>query len=194
MDALLTFFAQYPLQTAVATAVLLGAILGFVLWFNQPARREQRRIRRAIRRLGSQSLDNVRLPDGVDGEIIIDHLVLTPSEIKVVSVKRYPGLIYGGEQLPNWTQVVNRRSHTFPNPLHEMSLKVMIVKAIVPGAQVSGITLFGGDSRFPTSKPEGVITLHDINAKPAAGPIPDALLESWNTLSITGQLRRQQAA
>jgi hypothetical protein len=194
MQALLTFFAQYPLQTTVLTCLLLAAVLVFVVWFNQPARREQRRIRRAVSRLGAKSLGNVRLSDGVDGEIFIDYLVLTPNDIKIVSVKHYPGLIYGGEQLPNWTQVVNRRSHTFPNPLHEMSLKVMIVKAIVPDAEVNGITLFGRNSRFPTSQPEGVVTLHDINAQAATGPIPVALLDSWNTLSAADRLHRQRPA
>jgi hypothetical protein len=183
MEPLLTFFAQYPREiTALVVFVLVIAVTAGI-WFNLPARRERRNINRAIRRLGVKILSDVKLPDGVDGEIYLDYLVLTPEDIKVISVKRYPGLIYGGEQLQDWTQVINNRNHHFPNPLYEMKLKIMAVKAVVPNVPINGLTLFCDDSRFPTHKPEGVLNVRDIVAKPDKTSIPTDLLNGWSVLS-----------
>lgn len=183
MEPFLTIFAQHPREITAVIALTLIVIVAAGIWFNQPARRERRNIKRAIHRLGVKTLSDVKLPDGVDGEIFIDYLVLTPEDIKVISVKRYPGLIYGGEQLQDWTQVVNNRNHNFPNPLYEMKLKIMAVKAIVPNVPVNGLTLFCDDSRFPTNKPEGVLNVRDIVTKPDKKPVPPDLLTSWGILS-----------
>lgn len=183
MEPLLTTLELYSRELlAITILVLIVAITG-IIWFNQPLRRERRNIKRAIRRLGAKVLSDVKLPDGVDGEIFIDYLVLTPEDIKVVTLKRYPGLIYGGEQLQDWTQVVNNRNHNFPNPLYEMKLKIMAVKAIVPNVPVNGLTLFCDDSRFPTNKPAGVFNLCDIDSKSEKKPIPPELLSGWGILS-----------
>ena len=189
MDTLLSIITQYPLHTVVISTVTLILMVALALWYNLPRKRQERKIRHAVKQLGHKSLDHIWLPDGVDGEVFIDHLVLTENDIKVVTIKRYPGLIYGGEQLPNWTQVVNRRSHTFPNPLDEMRLKVLAVKSIIPQAEVTGVTLFGTDSRFPTSKPAGVMTLDDIDSSSRMSDVPAALLSSWDTLRVNQQHR-----
>ena len=189
MDTLLSIIVQYPLLTVIVCAMVVIVFAPLLLWYNLPRRRQERRIKQAVKKLGHKSMDSVWLPDGVDGEVFIDHLVLTDNDIKVVSVKRYPGLIYGGEQLPNWTQIVNRRSHTFPNPLDEMKLKVLAVKSVVPLAEVTGVTLFGTDSQFPTKKPDGVITIDDINTRHRSTDISPSLLSSWNALQSSHQNR-----
>lgn len=192
MKSLLNTIQLHPLQTTILFGLAILGLLIFALWYYQPARRHDRKIKRAIKRFGHQSLDNIWLPDGVDGQVFIDHLVLTNNDITVVSVKRYPGLIYGGEKLPNWTQVVNRRSHTFPNPLDELKLKIMAVQSIVPQVHVNGVTLFGTDSQFPTSKPSGVLTLEDINSQKNNSQIPPELLAGWHTLQLNQQTRLQK--
>lgn len=183
MEPLLTIFARYPREITALALFALIAVIAIGIWFNQPARRERRNIKRAVKRLGAKTLSDISLPDGIDGEVFIDYLVLTPDDIKVISVKRYPGLIYGGEQLQNWTQVVNNRNHSFPNPLYEMRLKIMAVMAIVPNVPVNGLTLFCDNSRFPTNKPPGVLNVQDIGATPDKKPIPPDLLSSWGVLS-----------
>lgn len=183
MEPLLTIFEQYPREIIAVVFFALITVIAASIWFNQPARRERRNIKRAVNRLGVKVLNNVSLPDGVEGEIFIDYLVLTSEDIKVISVKRYPGLIYGGEQLQNWTQVVNNRNHNFPNPLYEMKLKIMAVQAIVPNVAVNGLTLFCDGSRFPTNKPPGVLNVKDIGARTDKNPVPDHLLNGWGILS-----------
>lgn len=183
MEPFLTFLARYPREITAIAIFTLIVMIAAGIWFNRPARRERRTINRAIRRLGVKILSDVKLPDGVDGDIYIDYLVLTPEDIKVVSVKRYPGLIYGGEQLQDWTQVIKNRNHNFPNPLYEMKLKIMAVKAVVPNVPINGLTLFCDDSRFPTHKPEGVLNVRDIVAKTDKKPIPPDLLNGWAILS-----------
>lgn len=183
MELLLTFFSRYPREITAVVILPLIIVIAVGIWFNLPVRRERRHIKRAIKRLGVKILSDVRLPDGVDGEIFIDYLVLTPDDIKIISVKRYPGLIYGGEQLQDWTQVINNRNHNFPNPLYEMKLKVMAVTAIVPNVPINGLTLFCDDSRFPTNKPQGVLNVRDIASKQDKKPVPSDLLNSWGILS-----------
>jgi hypothetical protein len=140
------------------------------------------RIRRHIKKLGNETLSNVRLPDGVDGDIYIDHLVLSGDKIIVVDVKRYDGLIYGSETLDTWMQVVNRRNFQFVNPLHQMRNNVIAVQAIVPDLNVEGAVLFVGRSYFPKRIPAGVLRLQDIPAHSKKAEVSGRAMRNWRQL------------
>jgi hypothetical protein len=77
-------------------AALIGLPVLFYL-FRIPLRRwrQERQIAWAIRRLGARTLHDIRLPDGMGGEVVIDHLLLAADAILIIGVKRYEGLIFG---------------------------------------------------------------------------------------------------
>ena len=79
-------FYPLPWWPAVAAAVLalLVAVLFFVGIF-PASRREEFGLRRGVRRLGQKVLADVRIPDGLGGQMFIDYLVLTPAAIMLLS-------------------------------------------------------------------------------------------------------------
>ncbi len=182
MEGIQNIFATgLPGGWTTAVILLFIAVLPVLIWVIQHGRGE-RRVRRLLSRFGRKTLDKVSLPDGMDGELTIDHLVLTSSGILVLSVKRYDGFIYAGEKIEMWTQVLKGKNFPFANPLKELNLSVLAVKAVAQDVPVTGKVLFAGRGEFPNDKPPGVITLDDIPAKAVAEKIPETWVTVWKAL------------
>ena len=49
----------------------------------------------------------------------IDHILIGKKGIFVIETKDYSGLIYGEEYSKYWTQVINRTSNKFYNPIRQ---------------------------------------------------------------------------
>ena len=183
----------YPLSTEQYLLLLLSVIAGVAVVlaiFRKPLRqwRQERQIARAVKRMGGRVLRKVRLPDGLGGEVLIDNLLLAADAILVVDVKRYEGLIFGGEKTDEWTQVINTRSYRFPNPDAYLQLQVNAVRAVIPKVTVRGIHLFTHDARFPKGKPPGVLLLEELehnNRRPKMKDIPKELRAAWEQVVDT---------
>ena len=96
---------EYMTTIIVAGVVVLFLLLIVVL--SKPLRNlfDRFRVSRAIKRLGSASMSNVVLSAGMEGHVFIEHLVLTPNKVLVVSVRRYAGAIFAAENMDMWGQV-----------------------------------------------------------------------------------------
>jgi len=177
--------------TADQLYLVLGAIAGcaaLVYTFREQlfSWREERRIRRAIKRLGARALRNIPLPDGTGGEVTIDYLLLTNDALLVVGVKRFSGVIFGGPQTDQWTQVINRCSYKFTNPDDYLQRQIEAVRLLVPGIAVTGIHLFTHGAAFPKGKPDNVLLSSNIRQKPPKfRKIPKALRQAWEQLTAT---------
>ena len=173
-------------DTLVAAAIALGVLavlvaLGF--WLRQFL--EKLRIKRAIRRLGQDVISNVVVSDGVEGNVFVEHVVLTPGCVLVVSVRRYPGAIFAAENMDMWAQVTDGGSFKFPNPLHEIQSAILAIKGHLPGVDVKGVILFDRDSTFPKGKPAGVMHVSEIPRKKRGEPppaLPDEIVQAWGRL------------
>jgi hypothetical protein len=181
----------YAERMLVLPAITAGfCIIILIAWRVLAERnREERRIRRAVRKQGADILAALEISDGLDGRMFIDYLVLTAEAIRVVVVKRYEGLIYAGEKLAEWTQVIKQNNYRFPNPLQELELKIIALRSIVPGIPVTGCVLFSESCRFPTRKPEGVVCLGDPVPVFDKRSIPEGLQQAWQQLQ---QIRNGQ--
>jgi hypothetical protein len=167
---------------AVAVILLLAIVV-----LSKPLRNlfDRLRVGRAIRRLGTASMSNVVITDGMDGHVFIEHLVLTPSKVLVVSVRRYSGAIFAAENMDMWAQVTDGGSYKFPNPLHEIETAMGAVKSHLPDAPVSGIIIFGRDSTFPKGKPDGVMHISEIAKIPVPSqdtPVAEPVRKAWDRL------------
>lgn len=174
-------------MTAIVAAGIAVILLLAIVLLAKPVRNllDQYRVRRAIRRMGTESISNVVLSDGMDGHVFIEYLVLTPSEVLVVSVRRYAGAIFAADNMDMWAQVTDGGSFKFPNPLHEIQSATAAVKAHLPDVAVSGIILFGRDSTFPKGKPDGVLHISELTRRPklaADTVIPETVRRAWDRL------------
>jgi len=162
--------------------------LGLALLFAFPtlkAKFRQTALLRRISKFGDAALHHVVLPDGLGGEIYIDHVVLNADGITVVKVQRYDGIIFAADSIENWTQVVGKRSYKFPNPLPELEASLSAIRALATDVVVRGYLLVLRGAEFPKGRPENVLPLSEaqevIAAGDSAGETSD-FAEGWQTL------------
>ena len=174
-------------QRRLTGLLLLAIVLILLYLFRDSLRywREGRRITRVAKRLGARVLRDVRLPDGMGGEISIDFLVLAADAILVIGVKRYDGLIYGSARIDEWTQSIRNRSYKFPNPDTYLQQQIGAVRMIVPKTPVRGLHLFSDSAVFPKDKPSNVLQARDLTGsarRPRLKDIPAELQAAWTQL------------
>ena len=146
-----------------------------------------------LERIGFQAAHQVLVPDGMGGFIHIDHLLLTPRGVVVLDTRRVAGLIFGGDQMSDWT-VMGRRRYTFDNPQPALYDRVAAVKALVGDVPVEGRLIFSNHGKFTKGKPKYVTMLDGIEVEfPVVDrtqtqfPEYQQYLDAWKKL--TGQLR-----
>jgi hypothetical protein len=174
-------------QRRLTGLLLLAIVLILLYLFRDSLRywREGRHITRVAKRLGARMRRDVRLPDGMGGEISIDFLMLAADAILVIGVKRYDGLIYGSARIDEWTQSLRNRSYKFPNPDTYLQQQIGAVRMIVPKTPVRGLHLFSDSAVFPKDKPSNVLQVKDLRgsvSRPRLKDIPAELQAAWTQL------------
>lgn len=143
---------------------------------------------RCVRRLGVAAIRNIALPDGVDGRVLIENIVLTPEGIYILPIKRYCGIIFAADNIETWTQVVGKRSYKFSNPLPELDAYVMAVRNLLPTVKVEGRILVTSDADFPKGKPNRITPVSKIAEILAIdkGEVSSQLKDAWAKLKAAG--------
>jgi hypothetical protein len=190
LDLLERKFADLGTASGPVLMVVIAVVFLLVLavTLRRPLRRwrEQHQIERSIRRLGAARMQRLRLPDGVGGELTIDNLLLRPEGLLIVGVKRYPGMIYGADNISEWTQILKGRSFKFPNPFTHLQDQINALKGIVPGVPVRALSLFAHHASFPKDKPGSVLLLSEARArgkKFRREDVPQDLWDAWERLT-----------
>lgn len=124
---------------------------------------EEKQIERAIKEFSDGYLRDVILADGMYGYHFIDYVALFPGQIVIFGLQHYDGYIFGGEQIEEWAQVIDKQSFKFTNPLLSNSNYVQAVKGLINGAEVIGRVIFAGENSFPKGIPIGVIELETLD-------------------------------
>lgn len=115
----------------------------------------------------------------------IDHVALTPMGLLVVTTENYPGLILGRIHERQWTQAIDGQHVRFANPLRQNQALVEAVRALGLGIPVQGLVIFTRCGGFPIGKPDGVITLAEINQRLAdfrQGKVSKDYRAAWEQL------------
>jgi hypothetical protein len=147
-----------------AVAVVL---LAFAVWGLRAYQRRSRR-RALLTRLGRiafEAAHQVLVPDGMGGFIHIDHLLLTPRGVLVLDTRRVAGLIFGGDQMSDWTVMGRSRRYTFDNPQPALYDRIAAVKALVGEVPVEGRLLFSNVGKFTKGIPKWVLMLDGIEVQ-----------------------------
>src|ERR1700678_2351844 len=140
---------------AGAALVLMGA--GSYVGLRAYQRRARRKSLLArLDRVAYESAHQVLVPDGMGGYIHIDHLLLTPRGLLVLDTRRIPGLIFGGDQMSDWT-VMGRRRYTFDTPQTALYDRIAAVKAMVGDVPVEGRLVFSNVGKFTKGIPKHVL-------------------------------------
>jgi Nuclease-related domain len=154
-----------PQWVGVAVVVVF---LGVIVFFS--VRAYQRRSRRKallvrLKRVAFETAHQVLVPDGMGGYIHIDHLLLTPRGVLVLDTRRVAGLIFGGDQMSDWTVMGRGHRYTFDNPQPSLYDRIAAVKALVGDVPVEGRLLFSNAGKFTKGIPKWVTMLDGIEVE-----------------------------
>jgi hypothetical protein len=151
-----------PQWIGLGAALLFLAALGFfgVRAYRRRARRKSLLMR--LERVALAAAHQVLVPDGMGGFIHIDHILLTPRGILVLDTRRVTGLIFGGDQMSDWTVMGRGHRYTFDNPQPALYDRIAAVKALVGDVPVEGRLLFSNVGKFTKGIPKWVVMLDGI--------------------------------
>lgn len=167
----------------VALLLLLAALVP--TWPLLRRLRERRAMEKRIAAVGVEQLRHVLLDDGMGGQSYYERLLLTPSGILVLMDNPREGIIFGGEQMDTWAQVIGKRTIRFANPLYTLEAQLSSLRYHLPKISFEGHVLFCGASSFPKGQPPGVWSLEDLAAASVQGAQPSVqpvIKEAWKSL------------
>ncbi len=182
---------------AIAALGLIAVI--FFFWKQSRKNKHQRHAHKVVDSLGLKYLRNVVLPDGIDGLVFIDYLLLVPGGFVVLDTQHSEGHLFGGETIDQWSQVINNKTYKFNNPLYDNQRACQAVqwnlqhttKAENSPAdthwQVHGWVAFSSAGNFPKGIPAQVSMIDELknNFSPLihnSSSIDAHLQKAWQTL------------
>ena len=183
-----------PQWIGLGAAALLVAALAFFAFRAYQRRSRRKSLLARLERVAEAAAHQVLVPDGMGGFIHIDHILLTPRGVLVLDTRRVAGLIFGGDQMSDWTVMGRGHRYTFDNPQPALYDRIAAVKAIVGEVPVEGRLLFSNVGKFTKGIPKWVVMLDGIEVEfpvvargdPTLAP-PEQYQEAWSRL--VAQLR-----
>lgn len=111
------------------------------------------RLAKALDEIAYQRIEGLVIPSADEGEIQIDHLLLTTRGLLILEIKQALGTVFGGDKLQDWTVIGPDRRYTFPNPQPALYDRIAAVRQIVRQVPVEGRVLFLDGAEFSKGTP-----------------------------------------
>jgi len=184
----------------------------FFFWKQSRKNKHQRHIHKVVESLGVKYLHNVVFPDGIDGLVFIDYLLLLPGGFVVLDTQHSEGHLFGGETIDQWSQIINNKTWKFNNPLYDNQRACQAVlwnlqhtiEANNPSVnaywQVQGRVAFSNAGNFPKGIPAQVSMIDELKNDLASlmndNSIDETLQKVWNALhdlSMTTRAENKQS-
>lgn len=160
---------------ALMAAIGLAAIVYWAYWRLRRLA-ERRTILAALRDASYEVMHDVLIPDGMDGRLHLDFLLLTQRGILVLDLREVPGMIFGGDQMNDWAVMTRRRRYSFANPQGPLLDRVAAVRQYAGDTPVEGRVLFTARARFPKGRPKSVLMLDSLKLEYA--PVDKGAMQS----------------
>jgi hypothetical protein len=143
------------------------------------------RIRRALKRCSPNVLHDFILPGAYGGLTRIDHAILTAGGIICIQTKHYNGMIFGGQDEPQWTNVDGTARRRFLNPLIQNEGRTRALQNVVPDVPVANLVIFTGAVDFPTPPPKNVIRVATIDSYIEKFVFGPSKVKDWDAAWLT---------
>jgi len=178
----------YPAGGALLVAGLIAWAI--VIWLK---RRTLQRMEDTIDSIAYDVLRNVLIPNGMDGHIFVQYLLLTERGLLVVDLLDRPGAIFGGDQMVEWTSIGKKRRYTFRNPQHVLYDRLAAVKLLAANTPVDGRVVFTTRSEFPKGKSTYVMRIDELQSQFAVvdrnhGNVVAAFANVWSHVKKSAQV------
>jgi hypothetical protein len=165
------FFSTVPglLSLAIIPSIIVS-VFGWYYWRHLDKSWNQRQISQVLQSIGVKFLQDIMLPDGIEGYTYIDYLLLTPKGMVVLDINLSEGHLFGGESVDEWTQVVNKKTYKFNNPLYDNQTKCQAVRWNIKNntdtnddLETHGWIAFSSAGNFPKGIPESISMIKDLD-------------------------------
>ena len=160
MSEILQF--DQPEWFALLTALLV--LLLFWLWYIK-RRARKRSVDGVLKEIGYDRINGLVIPNGDEGEILIDHLLLTSQGLLIVDIKDVQGTVFGSDKMQDWTVISSDRRYTFSNPQPALFDRIAAVRHIVRQVPVAGRIVFIDGAEFTKGVPGLVCDLDELLEK-----------------------------
>ena len=177
----------YPAAGAIAVLPLLAWVV--IIWRK---RRAHQHMEDVIDSIAYDVLRDVLIPNGMDGQITLQYLLLTERGLIVLDLLERPGAIFGGDQMIEWTSIGKKRRYTFRNPQHLLYDRLAAVKLLAGNTPVDGRVVFTARSAFPKGKSTYVLGFDELTAEFAVvdrnrGNVVAAFANVWSNVKKSAQ-------
>lgn len=140
---------------------------------------------RQLHKLSAARSGKMVLPDGMDGWVHIEWLLLRPEGLFMLETLEGAGKLIAGDALPDWT-LVGRRRFVFPSPLPELQRKLTALRLLAGKTPVKGLVVLSDRLELARAHPCSVIAFAQLEERmPSLGSgssIPPAYAQSWDRL------------
>ena len=163
-----------------------------------------RSLEQVLDTIAFERIEGLVVPNADEGEIQIDHLVLTAQGLLIVDVKDVSGAVFGSDKMQDWTVISENHRFTFANPQPALYDRIAAVRQIVRQVPVAGRILFLDGASFTKGVPGLVSTLDELldefneKDKAAAKVKIEAFIPHWELIhakadmSLTGRMNRKR--
>jgi hypothetical protein len=156
----------------------------------------QWRIRRALAKRSPDVLHDFILPGAYGGLAKIDHAILTAGGILCIQAKHCNGIVFGGEDEAQWTNVDGVKRRRFLNPLIQNEGRTRALRKFVPDVPVDNLIIFTGSVEFTTPPPRNVIHVRNLESYVAKHVFGPSKIKDWDAvwLTVNSAILRDAAA
>ena len=169
------FSTPAGLFTLAIVPSILISVVAWYYWRHLDRTWNQRQVSQVLQSIGVKFLQDIILPDGIEGYTYIDYLLLTPKGIVVLDINLSQGHLFGGESVDEWTQVVSKKTYKFKNPLYDNQTKCQAVRWNLINKNTKnnntdneietfGWIAFSSAGNFPKGIPDQVSMIKDLHS------------------------------
>jgi hypothetical protein len=150
-----------------------------------------RSLAHALDTIAFERIEDLLIPNADEGEIHVDHLVLTAQGLLIIDVKNVSGAVFGSDKMQDWTVISEDHRFTFANPQHALYDRIAAVREIVREVPVAGRILFLDGADFTKGVPSLVSNLDELmdefgeQDKAAAKIKIEAFMPHWELIHAT---------
>lgn len=183
---------------AAVGGIFLIALLfwGAVMWRK---RRERQWVEATIDSIAYDVLRNVLIPNGMEGQITLQYLLLTERGLLILDLLERPGAIFGGDQMVDWTAIGKKGRYTFRNPQHVLYDRIAALKSLAGSTPVDGRIVFSKRSEFPKGRSSYSVRIDELTKHYAVvdrqrGNVVAAFADVWQNIKNNVQTNATSTA
>jgi len=145
------------------------------------------KIQRALLARSKDVLHDFLLPGAYGGLVKIDHAIMTAGGILCIRTVHYNGIVSGGENEAQWTNVDGVTRKRFLNPLIQNEGRRRAIQQIMPDVPISNLVIFSGEIDFTSQMPKNVIHVDALESFVSKFTFGPSKIDDWDAVWLTLQ-------